>query len=135
MSLLLRVSGTKRLIASLLQALGTALHTVGSPHAELIAQLIDALAAFFGATGLAQASTKKGSLLKFGFASLASLIAIAQYIPLLHPYLNILQEAGVILAGAAVGQKIGRKQKEDDQLKQNELLMNTNINRNQDALF
>lgn len=102
-------SGVKRLIASLLMSVAAALRALGEPNAQLLAATIEGIAAFFGATGLAHASINKGALRKYAFASLGALIALAQYIPLLQPYLGILNEASILLAGASVGQIVGEK--------------------------
>lgn len=102
--------GIKRLIANLLLSISTALQASNDPLALTLVPIINGLAALFGATGLVQASIKKGSLAKYGLSSLGAILAIAQYIPLLEPYLHVLQMVGLVLAGGAIGEKKKEKQ-------------------------
>lgn len=116
--------GVKRLIANLLTSISTALKASSDPRALALVPLIDGLAVFFGATGLVQASTKKGSLTKYGLSSLGALLLLAQYIPLLQPYLHVLQMVGLVLTGGAIGEKKKEKQ----------LLKSTQLNYSQNHL-
>lgn len=104
--------GLKRLLASLLLVVASALIATGNPVAIALALKLQALAAGLGVVGVVHAGVvNKKTLKKYLLATIASLVAVLQFIPGLSEYVKLLQQAAALLAAAAVGQKIGELQK------------------------
>lgn len=96
--------GFKRQIAALLSVVVEVLRLV--PGAGQFLWIIEAIAAFFGITGIGHA-TAKGTLtrkkLATASAAVASLIAVCYFIPVLAPLIPYLQTLAALLGSAALG--------------------------------
>src|SRR4029079_8919909 len=103
MSLLSRSLGSKRYIAAALMALASILEA--SPETVFLLPLVDKLAAIFGVVGISHAA-KSGSILKAPKLSAAAifsiLVAAADQIPALAPYLGLIHLIGSLLGLTAV---------------------------------
>lgn len=111
----METTGIKRVIASALLPVIAALQASPDPLSQLLATLLNAVAASIASAGLTQA-TVRGSLLKYKLPTLGALFAIGLLlVPPESPYYHLLQQASLIVAGAAVGSKVGQAQEAKDQ--------------------
>lgn len=101
---LVTIPGIKRTISGALDAIALPLTVI--PGAESLVLPIQAVSAFFGGTGLIQA-TKQKTIGKFKLSSLASVFSvltlIAHAVPSLHPFLPLLQKLAALSGAVAVG--------------------------------
>lgn len=98
--------GLKRFLASQILLLIQIIQASGSAALLAIVPLLQALAAALGVVGVAHAAVNIGSLKKYLLSTIGALIAIAQYIPALAPYRELLEQIGALIAAALVGEKI-----------------------------
>lgn len=108
------VNGFKRTLAAALLALIGLINASGSATLMMLVPFLEWVAAGLGTVGVIHAgismSTKPGVFKKYILATLASLIAIAQLIPALHPWVEILRQIAALIGAAAVGQYVGERQ-------------------------
>lgn len=105
---MLESKGYKRLIASFLLMISGIMEALGYPT-SFAADSVQAAAAGIGGIGIAHSvvDKKKNFFKHYGLATIASLLAIARFIPVLAPYVPLLQELAVLFGATAVGQKLG----------------------------
>lgn len=101
--------GNKRLLASLLLGLIEIIKAIGGIAAAPVVLILQALAASLGVVGVGHAAIgNPESLRKQLLATLGALIAVAQLIPALHPFVGLLNQIGLLFGlGALVQKKTG----------------------------
>lgn len=96
-------NGTKRLIAAFLSSLLEVLRAI--PAAANFVSVIELVAGFFGITGISHAVLEKTVATKklASFAAiLAAVVALAQFVPQLQPFLPFLQRIAALLGSGAM---------------------------------
>lgn len=103
---MLESKGNKRLLASLLLGLIELVKALGGVAATPVVLILQALAASLGVVGVGHAAIgNRESLRKQLLATLGALIAAAQLIPALHPFVGLLNQIGLLFGLGALVQK------------------------------